>query len=104
MASDDDRLQTIDDRLQTIERALMTLLDGGETTMTWLERLPRIMEQVNAALRLAVTLRAVLIEKGLVTPEEVAAKGREINAAVEIRRLEDMLRHPEDPRGPELPS
>ena len=71
-----------DERIHTLEEQVAAIS----------ERVRRVAEGLRDATRIIVTLKAVLIEEGVLTAEQFDAKLRELGIAIdEIRRLEDML-------------
>jgi len=71
-----------DERIRTLEEQVVAL--SG--------RVRRVAEGLRNATRIIVTLKAVLIDEGVLTAEQFDAKLRELGVAIdEIRRLEDMF-------------
>jgi chaperonin cofactor prefoldin len=71
-----------DERIHTLEEQVAAIS----------ERVRRVAEGLRDATRIIVTLKAVLIEEGVLTAEQFDAKLRELGIAIdEIRRLEDMF-------------
>jgi len=71
-----------DERIHTLEEQVAAI--SG--------RVRRVAEGLRDATRIIVTLKAVLIEEGVLTAEQFDAKLRELGIAIdEIRRLEDMF-------------
>jgi len=71
----DERIHTLEDQVAAISG-----------------RVRRVAEGLRDATRIIVTLKAVLIEEGVLTAEQFDAKLRELGiASDEIRRLEDMF-------------
>jgi len=71
-----------DERIHTLEEQVAAI--SG--------RVRRVAEGLRDATRIIVTLKAVLIEEGVMTAEQFDAKLRELGVAIdEIRRLEDMF-------------
>jgi len=71
-----------DERIHTLEEQVAAI--SG--------RVRRVAEGLRDATRIIVTLKAVLIEEGVLTAEQFDTKLRELGVAIdEIRRLEDMF-------------
>jgi chaperonin cofactor prefoldin len=71
-----------DERIHTLEEQVAAIS----------ERVRRVAEGLRDATRIIVTVKAVLIEEGVLTAEQFDAKLRELGIAIdEIRRLEDMF-------------
>ena len=76
------RVMDYDERIHTLEEQAAAI--SG--------RVRRVAEGLRDATRIIVTLKAVLIEEGVLTAEQFDAKLRELGVAIdEIRRLEDMF-------------